>query len=95
MTVRISKRQILFLLHHDTPLFEQLCEAELLPGGVEEFDPMHAETARVVGTLIHDLDVNWSGVEVILRMRSELLATQRQMHELLNLLRSMNMGQDR
>jgi hypothetical protein len=41
-----------------------------------------------VGTLVHELDVNWAGAEVILRMRSQLVATQVQVTELLVLLQS-------
>ena len=48
--------------------------------------------ARVVGTLIHELDVNWAGAEVILRMRSEIVATRRQVVELLALLQARQVG---
>jgi hypothetical protein len=85
MSVRITRRVVLYLLHNDARLFEQLCEAEMLPRA-DDFEPQHAELARVVGTLVHDLDVNWSGVEVVLRLRSELIETQQQIRGLLALL---------
>lgn len=89
MTTRITRSQVLYLLHEDVQLFERLCEAHLLPRHCDSFEPNHAETARVVGTLVHELDVNWSGVEVVLRLRSELVDTRRQVHELLALLRDL------
>jgi hypothetical protein len=86
MTTRITRSQVLSLLHEDVQLFERLCEARLLPNHADSYEPNHAETARVAGTLVHDLEVNWSGVEVVLRLRSELVDTRRQVHELLSLL---------
>jgi hypothetical protein len=84
----IQLRELLELLHHDTSLFEQLCAEGHLERASEHFTHEEAETARVVGTLIHELDVNWEGAEVILRMRAELVATQLQVTELLALLQS-------
>lgn len=88
MTRPVELRELLELLHHDTTLFEQLCEDGHLEREVQQYTHEQAETARVVGILIHELDVNWAGAEVILRMRAELVATQQQVSELLVLLRS-------
>jgi hypothetical protein len=82
----IDLERVLFLLHGDQELFQRLCEVGLLPTGASVFTSAHAETARVVGTLVHELDVNWSGVEVVLHLRSELIATRRQVRELVTLL---------
>lgn len=87
MTEGIQLRELLALLHDDDGLFELLCEEGHLERGADRFSREQAEVARVVGTLIHELDVNWAGAEVILRMRSELVATRVQMAELLVLLR--------
>lgn len=92
MTRPISMSQLLELLHHDDALFERLCEEGHLERDAAHYTPEQAETARVVGTLIHELDVNWPGAEVILRMRSELVATRRQVTELLVLLKSRGDG---
>jgi hypothetical protein len=86
MTLRITRKKVLYLLHDDVALYERLCEAEWLPRDLERFEPHHAETARVVGTLVHDLDVNWSGVEVALAFRRELEQTRRQVRDLIALL---------
>ena len=45
------------------------------------------EHARVAHVLLRDLDVNWAGVEVILRMRSELLVTRRTLAEFAKIVR--------
>jgi hypothetical protein len=78
---------LLALLEGDDELLEQLCEAGLVPRDEEELLPEHAETARVVCTLVRELEVNWAGVEIILRMRGELVETRRQVAELVVLLR--------
>ncbi|MCA9534723.1 MAG: hypothetical protein KC593_13620 [Myxococcales bacterium] len=90
MTRPVHLSELLELLHHDTTLFERLCEEGHIERDVEHYTHEQAETARVVGTLIHELDVNWAGAEVILRMRSELVATRRQVTELLVLLKTRN-----
>jgi len=77
------------LLLDDARLRDQLREAGLLPGEEESLSLQHLETARVVRTLIHELEINWPGVEVILRMRTELLATRQQVSELAQLLREL------
>jgi hypothetical protein len=83
-TLRASLRQ---LLADDDALYDQLCDAGLVPREDEALAPAHLETARVVRTLVHELEINWAGVEVVLRMRSELLATRRQLAELAALMR--------
>jgi hypothetical protein len=88
VTVRFTRTQLLFLLHEDQQLFEQLCEAELLPRDEQALEANHAELARIAGTLVHELEVNWPGVEVALRLHRELLETRRQLRELLLLLRT-------
>lgn len=75
------------LLDDDAELYDQLCEAGLVPRDDTALAPEHLETARVVRVLVHELEVNWAGVEVVLRMRSQLLATRRQVHELAAIVR--------
>jgi hypothetical protein len=75
------------LLAGDRELYAQLCEAGLVPRDDAQLVPEHLETARVVRTLVHELEVNWAGVEVVLQMRSQLVATRRQLSELAELVR--------
>jgi hypothetical protein len=42
---------------------------------------------------VHELEVNWPGVEVVLRLRTELVETRRQVHELSAVLRGLQ-GKD-
>ena len=79
---RIDLVQLLALLEGDREVMERLIECRLLERR-EVYDATQAELARVARTLARDLDVNWAGVEIILRLRGELLDTRRQVSELL------------
>lgn len=87
MTDRVLNETLLALLGGDAGLLRQMREAGWVPPDEVDLSAEHAETARVVHTLIHELEVNWAGVEVIVRMRSELVATRRQLAELVELLK--------
>jgi hypothetical protein len=76
------------LLAGDDELYARLREAGFVPDD-NALAPEHLETARVVRTLVQELEINWPGVEVIVRMRSELVATQRQVAELAELVRKL------
>jgi hypothetical protein len=71
----------------DRELLELLYEVGAVRRGAAELDELEIEQALVARTLIRELDVNAPGVEIILRMRSQLLAQQRQVRELLALLK--------
>jgi hypothetical protein len=83
------KQSLELLLAGDHELYVQLCEAELVPSDDAALVPEHLETARVARTLVRELEVNWAGVEIVLRMRSDLVATRRQLGELAALVRRM------
>ncbi|HKP57293.1 MAG TPA: hypothetical protein VJV78_11265 [Polyangiales bacterium] len=88
------KQSLELLLAGDRELYVQLCDAGLVPREDEALAPEHLETARVVRTLVHELEVNWAGVEVVLRMRSQLVATRRQLDELASLVRRLQDDKD-
>jgi len=88
MTRSRHDRVLLELLGGRAELLERLREAGLCPDDQEELAPAHAETARVVRVLSEELEVNWEGIEIIVRLRGELVATRRQIGELLALLRA-------
>jgi len=94
MSQPIDLERLLLLLHGDRSLFVHLCDAGFLPQQEERYTLEHAEVARVAGTLVHELEVNLSGVEVVLRMRSELVTTRRQMAELVQLLKECEKSAD-
>jgi hypothetical protein len=77
------------LLGGDGELYAQLCEAGLVPRDDAALASEHLETARVVRALVHELEINWPGVEVVLHMRSQLVATRRQLVELATIVRSL------
>jgi hypothetical protein len=87
MTERIDLERILRLLAEDRDLLDRLVDGGFLPSDPAELTIAHAETARVVGTLVHELEVNWEGAEVILHMRSELVETRQRVVALYSLLR--------
>lgn len=87
MSERIVRETVLALLDGDVVLYERMRESGLVPTDDAALRPEHAELARVVASLTHELEVNWAGVEVIVRMRSELCATRRQVADLIEVLR--------
>lgn len=91
MTPPSIKQTLELLLAGDRELYVQLCESGLVPRDDAALAREHLETARVVRTLVRELEVNWAGVEVVLQMRSQLLATRRQMGELAELVRRLQL----
>lgn len=82
---RIVRATILTVLDGDEELYEQLLEQGFVPQDEETLTPSHVEIARVTQTLVRELDLNWAGVEVVLRLRNELHETRKQVTELLRL----------
>jgi hypothetical protein len=68
-------------------LYAQLCDAGFVPREDGALAPEHLETVRVAHTLVHELEVNWAGVEVVLHMRTQLVPTRRQVGELAEIVR--------
>jgi len=80
--------KVLFeLLGDDADLLELLYEVGALRRDAERLEETEIEAALVARTLVRELDVNAPGVEIILRMRAELIAQRRQVGELLALLK--------
>ena len=77
-------RELLVVIEDEREIVELLLEAGVLAPPLErDYSDVEAEQARVARVLLRDLDVNLAGVEVILRMRDEMLALRQQMTELL------------
>lgn len=87
MSERDRRATVLDLLGGSEELLAGLRDAGLVPEDDESLGPEHAETARVVYVLVQELGVNWEGVEIIVRLRGELVATRRQVADLLAFLR--------
>ena len=86
MTTYVAHVQVLQALHGDEDLLGRLDELGLVERRAEGYLPEEVERALVSYTLVRELGINWEGVEVILRLREELLATHRQVARLLGLL---------
>ncbi len=76
----ISRARIIELLAGDEAFFDELARMEIVPP--DNLTPDQVEYALVAYTLVCDLDVNLPGVEVILRLRRQLLETRAQLARL-------------
>jgi len=65
---------------------EGLIDIKMTPEEEAVVSADDADTARVACLLMNDLDVNLAGAEVIVRMRSEMIAMQRQFGKILEAL---------
>ena len=86
-------RELLVIVEDDREVVELLLEAGVLPAPLErDYSDDEAELVRVARVLVRELEVNVPGVEVILRMRAEILALRRQMTEVLRGLQEARRG---
>lgn len=83
MTRPMERDHLVELLEGDQEVLERLFELAILDPQAREFPPTEVEKALVARTLVRELEVNWAGVEIILRLREEMLATRQQVTELL------------
>jgi hypothetical protein len=86
MTQGDDLERLLALLGGDRDLLEQLRQAGFLPPEAARVSPEQAELARVAHTLVHELELNWAGVEVALHLRGRLIAIEAQLSELVVIL---------
>jgi len=82
---RLSLAELLEVLGGDEPFLEEARQAGLIDEG-ESYDVVLVERVRVARTLVRELDVNWPGVEVVLRLREELVTTRRHVARLVEAL---------
>lgn len=84
MTKRVTLADLLDLLEGDRDLVERCLAAGHAHESDEgTFDPADVERVLVTHTLVRELEVNWAGVDIILRMREALIETRRQIAKLL------------
>ncbi len=72
---------LLGLIGGDSELLDALVEHGIIAKECEVFGPEDVETVLVSQTLVRELDINWAGVDVILRMRRQLLVTRLRLAE--------------
>lgn len=79
---RLTYQRLLDLLGGDQELIVRLIEE----GEIERRDEIMAvvdlDRVLIARTLVRELEIDWSGVEVILRLLRELAAARRQIAEL-------------
>ncbi|RMH41071.1 MAG: hypothetical protein D6689_11950 [Deltaproteobacteria bacterium] len=81
----LDLEQAAALLGGDREFIEEAIEHGLV--AADRLDPEAVEQVRVARTLVRELEVNWAGVEIVLRLRSELIETRRQVALLIDKLR--------
>ena len=94
MTQSISLERLLQLLECE-PEFVEECIAQGVLERAEAYGPDDLERVRVTRVLVRELEVNWPGVDIILRMRQELVEMRRSMDELVAYLREREATADR
>ncbi len=79
MTEWIAAARLVEILEGDAELVVRLCEAGIVTQQAQGY--RHEDVARVLvcRTLVRELDVDISALEIILRLREELLETRRQL----------------
>ena len=82
------KRTLLLELWEGDERFFADCIAAGILQDAEDLHDDQVEAALVARTLVRELEVNWPGVEIILRMRGELLESRRALATILEVLRS-------
>lgn len=84
---QLTHGQLLRALGGDEELISRLIELGLVERQDDGYSPEEVERALVSFTLVRELGVNWEGLEIILRLREELLDTHRQVACLITLLK--------
>lgn len=68
----ITLEQLIALVDGDREFVMVLVEQQLIVAGPEGYEQKHVDRVLASRTLVQELEVNWAGVEVILRLREEL-----------------------
>ena len=83
----IELRTLVEIIGDDPELIEVLYEVGVLDRDADTVGDAEIEAALVTRTLVRELEVNPPGVEIILRLRQDLLAHRRQVAQLLALIK--------
>jgi len=86
MSHRFTRQQAAQIISGDSEFVLEAIEHGVIECDGDTLVAVQVERIRVAHTLVRDLEVNWAGVEIILRMREEILTTRGQMGELGELL---------
>lgn len=79
MTTRIAYERLLEVVDGDRELITLLLEEGVLVASEEGFSAQDVDLVLCSFTLVRELDVNLAGVDIILRLRSELARARRRL----------------
>lgn len=79
---RYTYQHLLELVEGDHELIALLVEEGEIVRSEDDFVTVDIERVLVARTLLRDLDVTWPGIEIILRLRSELAAARKRLADL-------------
>lgn len=82
MTTRFTYQALVELVEGDEELIVRLVDEGLIERRDDDRVLVDIDRVLVARTLWRDLDVDWNGIEVILRIREELLHARRQIADL-------------
>jgi hypothetical protein len=79
---RFTYQRLLELVDGDQELIAQLLEEGVIERRDDDRALVDVDVVLVARTLVRDLEIDWPGVEVILRLRHELAEARRRISEL-------------
>ena len=82
MTARFTYQQLLELVDGDGELIAHLLELGIIERRDDDRALVDVDRVLVARTLWRDLEIEWSGIEVILRMRDQLAEARHRIAEL-------------
>ncbi len=81
-TTRFTYQHLVDLVDGDDELIVRLVDEGLIEQGESDVVRVDVDLVLAARTLWRDLDVEWPGIEVILRLRNELALARRRIAEL-------------
>ncbi len=79
---RFTYQHLVELVDGDTEFITRLVEEGIIERGEEDRVFVDVDRVLVARTLWRDLEIEWHGIEVILRLRDDLVQARRQIEEL-------------
>jgi hypothetical protein len=82
MSVRYTYQRLVELVGGDEELLARLVEEGEIQRLDENIAVVNVDRVLIAQTLVRELEIDWSGVELILRLQDELAAARRRIAEL-------------